>query len=324
MLKVFLTVDTEAWPRGPRWRESFLREDIARDIHGITREGQFGIGFQMDVLDAHGLKGIFLVESLFPCAVGLESLADIVALIQNRGHEVQMHLHPEWLEWMPEPIIPDVRSQLLKDFSEEEQALLVRRGLENLQAAGARRICAFRAGNYGADFNTLHALSRNGIIYDTSHNTNYLDSDCGMRTEQPLLQPQWIHGVCEFPVTFFRDGRGQVRHAELCACSSQEMEAALLSAWKKGWYSFVIVSHSFELITNRKQYGQSPRADRIVIRRFERLCRFLAQHRDKFQTALFAEIPQESIPAPVPSEPLRCAPHHTALRLLEQAARRWL
>jgi hypothetical protein len=56
-------------------------------------------------------------------------------------------------------------------------------------------LCAFRAGSYGANFDTLRALARNGILYDSSHNTCYLGYTCEMRTPNLLLQPKKIDGV---------------------------------------------------------------------------------------------------------------------------------
>lgn len=55
-LKVFLTVDAEAWPRFRDWRETGLRQDVDREIYGATPSGRFGIGYQMDLLDRYGLK----------------------------------------------------------------------------------------------------------------------------------------------------------------------------------------------------------------------------------------------------------------------------
>ncbi|MBX6311521.1 MAG: hypothetical protein IRY99_01145 [Isosphaeraceae bacterium] len=322
MLNVFITVDTEAWPFSPGWRESGLAQDIDRDIYGITPGGEFGIAFQMDVLDAYGLKAVFLVEPLFACVVGLEPLRQIVALIQGRGHEVQLHLHTEWLAWMDPSILPGRTGQNIGDFFEDEQAQLIAQGLQNLQACGAHNLVAFRAGNYGANFDTLRALARNGLLYDTSHNTNYLGSACDMRTPDLLLQPRRMHGVIEFPISIFRDRPGHYRHSQLCACSGAELEDALLGAWRRGWYAFVLVSHSFELIKRRRGSGRPPAADGIVIRRFERLCRFLASHRDKFRTAVFAEIDPEAVPEMAPQHPPRTGLHRTAWRFAEQLARR--
>lgn len=324
MLNVFLTVDTEVWPRTSNWRKVGLAPEIDRDILGVTRDGNFGLPFQMDMLNKHGLKAVFFVEALFACEVGLEPLREIVSMVQDRGHEVQIHIHTEWLAEMTHSLLPGRTGYNINAFSESEQAVLISKGIENLKNCGARKLCAFRAGNFGANFDTLRALSQNGILFDTSYNVSCLDSDCGLRTPDPLLQPRQIHGVYEYPVSCFLDWRGRYRHAQICACSSQELESALLGAWERGWTSFVVVSHSFELIRRRKQQGKQAIADPIVIKRFERLCRFLASNCDKFRTALFSEISPEAIDAATSLQPLRCGLLPTAWRYAEQLARRVL
>ncbi len=322
-MKVFITVDTEVWPRASDWLKSQLQADIERDISGATNSGRYGIGYQMDVLNAHGLKAVFFLESLFACAVGLGPLQKIVTEIQQSGHEVQLHVHPEWLAWMPQPLLPGRLGQNLKEFSLSEQLVLLRAALNNLRQAGAQNVCAFRAGNYGADFNTLRALASLQLRYDTSYNPCYLHSDCGLRLDRLLIQPELLEGVWELPISVFRDLPGHYRHAQLCACSAQEMEQALLQTWRSGWRSFVIVSHSFELIKNRRQASSPPSPDGIVISRFERLCRFLASHKDKFVTCGFDELQPTDLESTTTSVHLvRVSLHATARRFAEQLARR--
>ncbi len=334
-LNVFITVDTEVWPCTPNWRETGLSQEMDRLIYGTTREGEYGLPFQIDRLNKYGLKAVFFVESLFACAVGLDPLNKIVKMIQNGGQEVQLHIHTEWLARMTQSILPGKTGQHLKDFSLEDQALLIEQGLQNLQACGVQNLCAFRAGNYGANLDTLHALAQNGILYDASHNTCYLDSHCDIQTPDLLLQPQKINGVYEFPISFIRDYPGHYRHMQLCACSWLELKNALLEAWKQGWYSFVLVLHSFELVKSKSRYEfelAKPRiryeeklsVDRIVTERFERLCRFLTDNRDKFRTAVFSEIAPDMIPPALPSRPLRSRIYYTGLRYIEQLRSRLL
>lgn len=321
-VKVFVTIDTEAWPRCPRWRETSLRDDVEREIYGTTSNGPFGIGYQMDVLEAYGLKAVFFVETLFACAVGIDPLRNIVQEIERRGHDVQLHVHPEWLKWMSPSLLPGRHAHNLKDLSQDEQEILLVAGLENLRRCGIHNPCAFRAGNYSANFDTLRALARLGIKYDTSYNACYLDSDCGLRTESRLLQPQLLSGIYEFPISFFSDWPGHFRHAQLCACSSRELQTVLLNAWHLGWYSFVLVTHSFELVKRRNRTGVPPVPDWVVIRRFERLCRFLAEHADKFQTCGFGDVDAAEIDHLAPTRALKSRVYQTAERFLQQLARR--
>jgi len=318
-LLVFVTVDTEIWPFTSSWRETALKEETQRYIEGLTRGGSYGLPYQMDLMGRHGLKGIFFTEALFACEMGIEPLRRIVDMVQMARHDVELHLHTEWLAKMTQNILPGRTGTNIKDFSEEEQTILLARGLRNLRDAGAERVSAFRAGNFGASLDTLRALARNGIVYDTSYNVCYLGHSCEIRTPEPLLQPSRIGGVYEFPVTHFRDYPGHFRPVQLCACSFAETEHALNQAWARGWHSLVIVSHSFELLKRRIRPGHPSLPDRIVINRFERLCEFLGRNRDRFQTSSFKDIEPAHIPAAQPARGLQSRIDRTALRYMEQA-----
>jgi len=323
-LDVLITVDTEVWPRRPggtRWDGSDLGPHLRRDVYGDTAGEALGLPYQMDVLNAHGLKAVFLVEALFADAVGLGPLREIIGLVQGGGHEVQLHIHPEWLAWTPEPVLPRRSEQNIAAFTEEEQVVLLARGLENLRQAGAADVRAFRAGNYGANFDTLRALARVGVPFDTSYNFCYLQADCGLGLADPLVQPRVLEGVCEVPISFFADYPGHYRHTQLAACSFGEMRLALNRAWRGGWRTFVIVSHSFELLgRNRDNIPSGP--DRIMIGRFEKLCRFLGANRDRFRTVGFSDLDPAELVAPAPAPEVRTSLLATTLRYGEQLARR--
>jgi len=318
-LLVLLTVDTEIWPFTPNWRERGLEEEVARYIDGVTESGSFGVPYQLERLSRSGLKGVFFVESLFMCEVGPAILRRIVSMVQERGHDVELHLHTEWLARMSRSILPGRTGQNMRQFTEAEQTTLIARGLENLRACGAGPVSAFRAGNFGANHDTLRAVARNGIPIDTSLNASCLRLECDLATSEPVYQPGRMGGVYEFPVTNFRDFPGHFRPAQLCAASSSEMERMLEQAWERGWHSFVWVSHGFELLKRRIRPGRPSLADRIAVRRFDRLCDFLAANRDRFQTVGFGDIDLEAIPGEQPRQPLRSGLARTAARFAEQA-----
>lgn len=326
MLNVFLTIDTELWPMIASWPKRPLAagkvdfsDEIATEIYGKTKQGEFGLPFQIATFNHYGLKASFFVEALFASRVGTASLADISRTVQTGGHDVQLHLHTEWLGDLSDPSLPRDHRQYLSEFSLAQQIILIRKGMHNLAAAGVARIHAFRAGSYGANLDTLRALARNGIPIDSSHNRAYLHGEWGR--QRGLIQPAMLEGVWEFPVTGFRDYPGHHRHAQLCACSFAEMRNALLDAWQADWYAFVIVLHSFELVKHR-QSAAHVAPDRLSIRRFEQLCAFLAMHKDKFRTMRFSEVDLQSIPVSRPLAPLRSRLADTARRIVEQGLNR--
>lgn len=322
-MRVFITVDTEIWPRHNNWREDRLARDYQRDISGITPEGDFGIPYQLRVLNSFGLKAVFFVEALHAREVGDEQLRRLVWSIQAAGQEVQLHLHTEWLKWMSNPLLPGRTGQNIRQFTQEEQVQLIAEGVANLSRAGSHNICAFRAGNYGANSDTLRALARNGISYDCSYNLPYLTSTCGLKTPEVMLQPRlFIDGVYEVPVSYFQHPPGMIRHAQLCACSAGELERALEMAWQQHWPAFVIVSHGFEFLKDRKQTERPPRPDWTVIRRFERLCRFLALNRNRFETVGFTGLNLSALGSNGSVGPIRLPAWLAAARMLEQAFER--
>jgi len=323
VLTVFFTVDTEYWPRVAALDDRVVRLAMRRDIFGLTGRGEFGIRRQMTLLNDHGLRGVFLVEALSACATGLDPLREIVGLIRDGGHEVQLHLHPEWLRRTRDDSLPPFRGPGMKHYSLREQSVLIARAKANLEAAGSPTVRAFRAGGYGANLDTLTALAENGFAFDTSYNYPWLGVTCDMPLPRPLHQAARINGMVETPVSHFQDYPGHARHAELCACSSGELRAALEQAWARGWRSFVIVSHSFELVRRPVDLEQPPEPDGLVVRRLRRLCEHLSAHRDRYRTAGFADLDAEEILQPPPKTGLHGSVLRTARRMAEQLVGRW-
>jgi peptidoglycan/xylan/chitin deacetylase (PgdA/CDA1 family) len=317
VVKVFITIDTEAWPLAET-PEKLVRADFDRDYYGLTSAGEFGAVYQAECLRRHQLRGVFFVEALSSYISGLDPLRKLVSQILDRQHEVGLHVHTEWCR-RDSTLAGPYAGDLMRNYTECDQSELIRKGLEQLHAAGAEDVRSFRAGGYGADLKTLKALARNGIRFDSSHNHAWLGITCDVQTSAPLWQPALMDQVYEYPVTCFEDWPGHVRHAEICACSSSELEFMLLQAHEKNWHSVVIVSHSFELI---RRDGAAARPIPVIVRRFERLCRFLAEHRDRFVTSTFHDAGLDRLPATDFPEPLAGRLTNTMWRQVEQAWKR--
>jgi hypothetical protein len=98
----------------------------------------------------------------------------------------------------------------------------------------------------------------------------------------------------------------------------------LLHASRAGWYSFVILLHGSELLGERRGFSIPAAPGAIVLRRFEKLCGFLAAHPEKFRTMVFSEVDSALIPRNASPAPLRTGLHRTAWRMAEQLAGRIL
>ncbi|MDR3183381.1 MAG: hypothetical protein LBT89_10800 [Planctomycetaceae bacterium] len=334
MLDVYYTIDTEFWSSRPYTSPEDYESDFDRDIHGKTARGSFGLDFQLKRFAENGLKAVCFTETLHSLLLGIKPLQRITDIIKTYGHDTQLHCHTEWLQqpcpWQendfPAPL-QGRSGQHIRHFSEGSQAAIIAVGVEALQTCGVPPIWAFRAGNYGADNVTLRACSFNGIIYDSSYNYPYLKAACRIETPQPLLSPQQIEGIWEIPIPFFDTFRGP-RHVQVAAASNSELEAAMMHAYKSNWKTFVIVSHSFELI-HRDKKEELGEYNGIQVRRFERLCEFLKQNSDKFRTRTFTELANdENGEASLSDDPANYESHamssiSTIGRLIEHARQRW-
>lgn len=317
MTGIFVTVDTElsfgAFKRGVD-----LETNLVRSIFGGCAEGSFGVAHQAGRFNAHGLKAVFFVDPMPAALFGLDIVRRTIAPILEAGHEVQLHIHTEWLPHIAGSPVGDRRGTKMRDFDLGDQIRLVAFATDLLVAAGAPPPVAFRAGNYGADDRTLEALAANGIRYDSSFNAAYLGRECQIGLPAGHTGPAEHRRVIEAPVGTIPVGRGRVRHAQLCALSSWEMGSALRSAVRRGQRGFTIVLHSFELLSRDRL-----RANWINVDRFERLCALLAQMREHAPTASFAALPQ---PEAAPPAPDRSGGNviRTAHRMGEQLLATWL
>ena len=312
---VYITVDTEVW--SDDWRQPTVgfQESFNSYIYGRTRSGDHGLPFMLKVLRDNGLRAVFFVEPLFTLQLGMEPLREIVGVLKEGDQHIELHLHTEWLAPRNEntPISTEHSNpQHMKYFSYQDQEVLVKTAKARLMDAGVESINAFRAGNFGADNNTLKALAANGIPVDSSYNG--ATDACGIEVAKPWNQATIMNGVIEVPQTIFKDGLNRSRQASILGCSSGEMRSLLRQANGLGWQDFVVLTHPFEFLNNAMT-----RANSVAKRRFIKLCEFIASQ-DNFATAGFNKSTLN--PSAEIAAPLRTNLPNTLLRYAEQVQSR--
>ncbi len=317
MLNVFFTVDVEVWCNG--WDNIDLKfnAEFISYIYGATAKGNYGLPYQLQLLQDYGLLGVFFVEPLFSTRFGSEHLSEIVGLLVDKGQEVQLHLHTEWVDESIVPLLKDVtnKRQYLKSFSLDEQTVLIAEGAKLMEKAGAPSVNAFRAGSFAFNKDTLTALAANGIPFDSSYNASMFGLDSGVKPGQVLVEPVLCEGVYEYPMTVYNDGTKSLRHAQITACSYREMEGLLWQALESGRDSFVMLFHNFELLNQSKN-----RPDEVVVKRFQQICAFLDKNRDCFRTTGFQGLTPNVVDRQ--PQPLRSSAWKSYLRMGEQVYRR--
>jgi peptidoglycan/xylan/chitin deacetylase (PgdA/CDA1 family) len=301
---VLLTVDTELtwghYSRGASWRENF---ELSYDPAGV------GVPHQLRVLAEHGLKACFFVDPMPGLIYGLEPVRRMVAPILEAGQEIQLHLHSFWVS-LAEGQASGADFELTR-FPPERQRELVRTARDLLMLGGAPQPIAFRSGSYAADEATLDAVAAAGMRYDSSHNGSHHPWPSALPFGARMIAPASHRGVVEIPVTQIEQRAGSLRHLQICAVSGDEMEQALLHAAANRHPLVTIVTHSFELATR-----DGRRRNPAICARFERLCRFLADERERLPTTRFDEL--GDLPLGRPAEPLPPRILRTAGRMAEQ------
>lgn len=263
---IFLTVDVELTP-ALHVRGLSCEDNYALSIEGVTPAGSYGLGRQLARLAEHRLKAVFFVEALSAHVYGFDILRRVVHRILEHDHEVQLHVHTEWLPYMVCDPVNGHRGHDMSDFGVEHQRVLIELGADTLEAVGAPRPTAFRAGNFGSNQDTLRAAKRAGLRFDASYNADRRATRCRIENPATLVHPLVLEDIIEFPMSALTDGLGRVRQASVRSLSVTETSWLFETAVMREWPSLVWLCHSFELISRWSRLS-SP----IMLERFERLC----------------------------------------------------
>src|SRR3546814_1564383 len=93
----------------------------------------------MDMLERHGLTGVFFVDPMPALVYGPKIIAEIVRPIVARGHEVQLHIHTEWLRFARFNPAGKLTGRNIGDFPLSAQKKLIGLARDILVSAGDRK-----------------------------------------------------------------------------------------------------------------------------------------------------------------------------------------
>lgn len=307
MVNVFITIDTECSIGGALNDPNKKPVSPERAILGRVDSSCYGTPPIMDILERNGLRGTFFVEVLASQVVDRQQITDAYAQIVSRGHDTQLHLHPvyHYYRLLQQDCI--TRSQLpehpdlIGTLPLSDQVQLLREGIALFRAITGKSPVAFRAGGYGANQSTLTALSQVGIDYDSSFNAAAVGRSCFIDAQNPSNIPWRVGPVWEVPLTNFRVGFGAVRGfkpLDVAGVSWLEIMRVLNSAERSNSPAVVVILHSFSFLKRKDVQFEGARADHLVIKRFEELCKYLKRNAQRFRVTTFGDRPQfNNLPA---------------------------
>lgn len=298
-INIFITIDTEHSIGGAFADPTLKPVGSAKRVFGRIGNSEYGIPLIMDIGDRYGFRFTFFVEALNKYFFGEKETREVCRYILQRGHDIQLHLHPEYLMFSSSLYNSKTPKCNMLSYNLLQQINLIKDGCQTLHNNGVTNIKAFRAGGFGADINTLKALKENGILIDSSYNKFYIKKAEKLFKKYVINDACNIQGVWEFPITHFSElqslGLHRTRPLDINGSSFAEMKATLNFAKKHGPRNITIILHSFSFIKAYDvQYNRmKPRFH--VIRRFEKLCRFLSENSQTFKVLTFGSIDKQEL-----------------------------
>jgi len=189
--RLMITVDVEAFPKRAE------KDHVERLIWGRYPDGCGGIGEMMDIADKYGVKLVMFLDYVEEHLWG-EQIVDVARAIHARGHDLQLHSHPE--------IFPDAfweergipRLKVPGNATDEQADAMMQYLCERqIRATGIAPI-AYRGGGYRYGPATVRAMGRHGVRLNSSY---VATSDNQLFKAGRLPQYRWDNGCMEVPVS---------------------------------------------------------------------------------------------------------------------------
>jgi len=265
MRNIVLTIDYETWQPVPEGKRIDWIETVLQPAEAL-----------MDAAEKRGALLTFFVEMgelLYLRATDpgtAARLEDQIRHARARGHDVQLHLHPEWLPEHGPSIDPvagtgrwDARRSRIQHLSESPESLLRRLKLELERIVRpvdpSYAVSVFRAGKYRVQPHeeVFRALQAVGIAADSSvwqggwsfeHRFDFRNGCSSMVPYHPavadinLPAPPAEEGILEFPILcvggrkFSLDGAdaGELRRS-FDACGRRDLLAKIKERYPRAW-----------------------------------------------------------------------------------------
>ncbi len=295
-IDVSLTVDVE-FNIGGAFADPDVSAPVGLEHVDCPAEGEdHGLPFLLRLLSRHGFRATFFVETAQTAWFGEEPMRSVVERLLAAGQDVQLHLHPCWT-WFRDPDWRDRlrRAAPLDDcgaLREAELTELLEQGADFLEAWGAARPVAFRAGGLRGGLSVMRAMKAAGIGLGSNVGLSYSPP-----REPELELATGVHepvaGVREAPVASYLalgpGGTPRRRLLTITGSSFGEIRSVLEKAAARGISPMTILTHPFEFVKSAPPGFPGVRPNRLNKARLQRLCAYLATRPDLYRVTAFAE-----------------------------------
>ncbi|WEU41075.1 MAG: polysaccharide deacetylase family protein [Candidatus Odinarchaeum yellowstonii] len=266
--KIIITIDTEVGEKAKSISDGFTKF-----IEGRINNEHYGVYKIIEILDSYNFKAEFFVDVYESKVFGEYNFELLCKNIKNSGHGVQLHTHPSYAY--------SNEKTNMHQYSLEEQIKIIRDGKNLIKKWIAQEPIAHRAGNYGADNNTLQALNCNGIRIDSSYFHNHPNCKIQLKT---INEPVLLNNVLEIPITVFRRGLEIFNFQlpllknwyklDINYLSLKHLKKAVAYFNKKLKY-IILFLHSSSFILRDPPYHRNLKPDTATLEKFNKLLDFI-------------------------------------------------
>jgi len=262
----FFTVDVEINMRYQRIPDS--DSSVDEHVFGVTPAGgekEYGIRYIMDALDARKMKGTFFVDVLMEYQVGEMGLRRTLDALLERGHDVQLHLHPNPnLYFAADKTIRQIGIAYAKTRKRDTFREALELAIRLFERRCGYMPVAFRNGSYVLKDEYFEVLKEFGICFDSSlyaFKNNETAPWIRARTS-PFLHNS---GIIEIPVTWAvrRSQQGTVtfQHSVGIGRQAEQVDESMRAFWGLVHEPLVTVIHSYSLL---RIHRNRPDAERLA------------------------------------------------------------
>lgn len=190
MKYVSVTIDVEAQPARAE------AEHVQRLIYGQFGAERYGLLEIMQAAERHAYTCTCFLDYPEACLWG-ESISRAAKDIISAGHDLQLHIHPEFLsrEVLQDMGIPRPRG--MDACSAEQADKIVAWAVEQHVNVSGSAPLAFRGGGYRINEAVLDSLIKNNVLISSNINSAKQEASKNLPAE-PFY---WENGVLEFPIS---------------------------------------------------------------------------------------------------------------------------